>query len=107
MSQLALCILFTALFVNGLHIATQQNMILHFVKRWLDSIFIKQSLAANAPKVSKLYYPLLYCIKCMPSVYGAIICLVFLPFGWHLLISIPVVVICSVTLSTILHSQYL
>lgn len=140
MSQLALCILLTSLLVNGIEIATQQNMILHFVRRWLDKVFIshpaftqkeleraEQKLKEQGmnldeialkygnttkttilqPKISKLYYPILYCIKCMPSVYGTAICLIFLPFTWHLLYAIPVVVLCSVALASIIHTQYL
>ena len=101
------CIMLTALFVNGLHIATQPNMLLHFIRSWLDGIFIKHPVTRQQPVVSKWYYPLLYCIKCMPSVYGTIICLLFLPFNMHLVYTLPVVIICSVALATILHSQYL
>lgn len=101
------CIVLTALFVNGLDIATQPGMLLYFIRRRLDSLFIKHPLTSHQPVVNKLYYPLLYCIKCMPSVYGTIICFMFLPFTIHLLYTVPVVIVCSVALATVLHSQYL
>lgn len=117
MNQLLVCIVLTALFVNGLDIATQPGMLLYFIRRWLNKLFIRtvavKGTAENPQAinyrqvVSKWYYPLLYCIKCMPSVYGTLICLLLLPFGAHLLYAIPVVVVCSVALASILHTQYL
>ncbi len=107
MSELLTCIALTALFVNGLDIATQPGMLLYFIRRSLDKLFISHPVDRPQPVVSKWYYPLLFCIKCMPSVYGTAICLLFLPCTWHLVYTIPVVVICSVALSAIIHSQYL
>lgn len=107
MASIIICIAITALFVNGLDIATQPGMLLGFIRVKLDKIFISHPVTAQQPKVSKLYYPILYCIKCMPSIYGTIICLLFLPFTIHLLYAIPVVIVCGVALSAIIHTQYL
>jgi hypothetical protein len=107
MSSIIIAIILTALFVNGLQIATEDGMIGAPLRKWLDSIFITQSAIQHKPKVAKVYYPILYCVKCMPSIYGTIICLLFLPFTWNLLYAIPVVIVCSVALSAIIHTQYL
>src|SRR4051812_16483118 len=95
-------ILLTSLLVNGLQIATDEGMLLHFIKQRLDKIFITQKASNRHKVVSKWYYPVLYCVRCMPSLWGAVICLVLLPFGVSLLWQIPVVVLCSVALATII-----
>lgn len=107
MIQVIFATIITAMLVNGLQIITGDRMVFEFVKKWLDKRFIVQRVDKTAPDVAKIYYPILYCIKCMPSLYGTIICLLFLPFTWHLIYLIPVVCICSSALASIIHSQYL
>ena len=50
------------LFVYGI---TQDGMPFHFVRRWLDRLFIDGSGTAR-----KVYYPILYCVYCMSSLWG-------------------------------------
>lgn len=106
MSNLLFLVLLTSLFVNGLQIATSEGMLLNFIKKWLDTMFITQKILQRQPVVSRWYYPVLYCVKCMPSIYGTIICLLLLPTGLALLWQIPVVIICSVCLATVINSNY-
>ncbi len=101
-----LVIILTALFVNGLQIATEEGMLLHFIKQCLDKIFITQKAVNRHKTISKWYYPILYCVRCMPSVYGTAICLLILPIEISLLWQIPLVILCSVSLATIIHSNY-
>lgn len=91
------CIILTALFVNGLNIASQEGMILETTKK-----FLLEKIGTM-----KIYKPLIGCVRCMPSIYGSIICLLFLPFHVELIYEIPVVIACSSTLATIIHSQYI
>jgi len=91
------CIILTALFVNGLTIATDSGMILEPLKVWLNSKIGK----------SKIYKPLIGCVRCMPSIYGTLICLLLLPFGVSLLWQIPLIVVCSSALSAVINSQYI
>jgi hypothetical protein len=107
MSNLLLSIILTSLFVNGLQIATSDGMLLHFVKKRLDKIFITQKILQRQPIVSKWYYPILHCVKCMPSIYGTIICLLLLPHSAVLLWQIPLVILCSVCLATVINSNYI
>lgn len=99
------CIALTALVVNGLTIATGDGMILEKLKAWL---IIKVTRDVNGePVTRKIYKPLIGCVKCMPSIYGTIICLCFLPFTVHLLYTIPVVILSSSTLAAIIHAYYI
>jgi hypothetical protein len=111
---------------NGIYISTQEKMIFHFVRRWLDKVFITYHVetkqeqyysggtsyydVVHVPKtiqtVSKIYYPILYCPRCMPSIYGTAILLAYLPFHVELLWQIPIVLCMAVTVSTILSEQY-
>lgn len=90
-------ILLTALCVNGINIASEHGMILHSLKDFL----LKQ--IGNY----KIYKPIIGCVRCMPSIYGTIICFCILPFNIHLLYLIPIVVLSSSTVATIIHSLYL
>lgn len=105
------------LFCNGLYIATSEGMLLHFVRVWLNSIFIKSTTKiktcenvctteVSEIKVSKVYYPILYCIKCMPSLYGAVIVLLVLPLSPALLWQFPIILISSIATSTIIYNLY-
>lgn len=106
MTDLILATFITSLLCNGLNIATGEDMLLEPVKNWLDSVFIKTLHTRSEPIVLYPYYPILYCIKCMPSFYGTIVCLVYLPFTLSLLWQIPVVILMSVCLTTILFHWY-
>jgi len=97
MIEVLSCILITALFVNGLNISTQDGMLLQPLKRYLYK---------NIGEY-KLYKPLIGCVRCMPSIYGTTICILFLPISWHLIYLIPVVIACSSTVATIIHSLYI
>lgn len=91
------CIILTALSVNGMNIATGEGMILEPLKK-----FLHYKIGSK-----KIYKPLIGCVKCMPSIYGSIICLLFLPFHVELIYQIPIVIGCSSTVATIIHSQYI
>lgn len=112
MPELIYLTILTALFVNGLQIATGENMILNFVKVWLDKVFFireeidlenKTDTLRTKKVFSKWYYPILYCHKCMPSVYGTAMCFMFLPVTWHMAYEIPIVIFCSCALSDVVH----
>lgn len=90
-------ILLTALVVNGTNIATSEGMLLEPVKKYL----FKQVGAF------KIYKPLIGCVRCMPSIYGFTICLLMLPITPHLIYIIPIVILASSTVATIIHSLYL
>jgi len=90
------CIILTALSVNGMNIATGEGMILEPLKKFIHS------------KIGgKIYKPLIGCVKCMPSIYGMAICLLMLPITINLLYIIPIVILSSSTIATIIHSQYI
>ena len=97
MTEVIYCILMAAFAVNGIEIATGKGMILELPKLWLHSKIGNR----------KIYKPIIGCVKCMPSVYGAIICVCFLPFTLQLLYIIPVVILCSSTLATIINQFYI
>lgn len=96
--------LLTGMLCNGLKIITGQRMLFQFVRDYLDKLFTKE--ANGELKVSKVYYPILFCIKCMPSVYGTILSLVFLPFSINLLWQIPIICIPASFISTALSQLY-
>lgn len=135
MISILLCSVIVSLFCNGLQIATGENMLLNFIKRWLDDLFLlpaipivtsaecetyldaeqqakheaeMKALAKHLakPRYSKIYHPILYCIKCMPSIYGTAIAFIFFPVTLHLLYQIPLVIFCSVTLNVIFYNLY-
>lgn len=118
MIQIILCSVIISLFCLGLKISTGDGMLLNFIKVWLDKRFIKISVewqdtgentataSVEEPRIKKAYYPILYCIKCMPSIYGTAIALLLLPFTVHLIYQIPLVVFCSVTLNCIFYQMY-
>jgi hypothetical protein len=91
---------------NGIYISTQEKMLFNFVRVWLNKVFITYETGGEIKHVHKLYYPILYCIKCMPSLWGTP--LIIAHFGFHveLLWQLPLVLLMSVTLSSILHQQY-
>lgn len=89
------CIILTALVVNGISIASGENMLLQPLKVWLHRRIGHM----------KIYKPLIGCVRCMPSIYGTLICLAFLPATWHLLYAIPVVILSASTLATIIDSH--
>jgi len=96
MIELFSCIVLTAFFVNGIYIATAPNMLLEPVKNWLKRHIGEQ----------KIYKPLIGCVRCMPSVYGTIIALIYLPHTPDLIYQIPLVIACSSTLATLINTQY-
>lgn len=91
------CVILTALSVNGLSIATDTGMILEPVKKW-----VKGKIGTK-----KIYKPLIGCVRCMPSIYGTLICLLVLPFGAALLWQVPLVIAASSALAAVINSQYL
>lgn len=97
MIDILLTVLITALFVNGLVISTGENMILEPVKKWLQSKIGEKMI----------YKPIIGCVKCMPSLYGSLICLCLLPVDVSLIYQIPIVIACSSTVSTIIHQNYI
>ena len=97
MIYILLAVLITSLFVNGLIISTGENMILEPVKKWLQSMIGERII----------YKPIIGCVKCMPSIYGTLICICLLHFGVDLIYQIPIVVACSSTVSTIIHQNYI
>lgn len=124
MTDILLCSLITSLFCLGFKISTGEDMLLNWVKVALDRIFIykdfKQYYSGSDSyydlnqgqreekeiTAHKLYYPILYCIKCMPSIYGTAIAFLLFPFTLHLLYQIPLVIFCSVTLNCIFYQMY-
>lgn len=97
MIDILLTVLITALFVNGLIISTGENMILEPVKKWIQSKIGERMI----------YKPLIGCVKCMPSIYGTLICLCLFPADVSLIYQIPIVIACSSTVSTIIHQNYI
>ena len=97
MIDILLAVLITAFFVNGLIISTGENMILEPVKKWLQSKIGEKMI----------YKPIIGCVKCMPSLYGSLICLCLLPVDANLIYQIPIVIACSSTVSTIIHQNYI
>ncbi len=97
MIDILLAVLITSLFVNGLIISTGENMILEPVKKLLQS------------KIGEriIYKPIIGCVKCMPSIYGTLICICLLHLGVDLIYQIPIVIACSSTVSTIIHQNYI
>lgn len=100
----------TALVCNGLKIATDNDkMILYPVRKYLDKKFLYMAEVEYGGKkgldvkAKKIYYPILYCIKCMPSFYGLKLCLLFLPFSFALIYQIPLVILCASPIATILN----
>jgi len=91
------CIILTALSVNGMNIATGEGMILEPLKK-----FLHYKIGSK-----KIYKPLIGCVKCMPSIYGSLICILILPFTFNLIYIIPIVILSSSTVATIIHSQYI
>lgn len=126
MTAILLCSVIVSLFCNGLKISTGEGMLLHFIKRGLDRVFMltaipdgvyycnptdierhRQEMIALAKlRYSKIYYPILHCIKCMPSIYGTAIAFIFFPITLHLLYQIPLVIFCSVTLNMVFYNFY-
>ncbi len=96
MIDLFACIILTALFVNGLYIATGPNMLLEPLKDW-----IKSKIGAR-----KIYKTLIGCVKCMTSIYGTIIALLILPHSIDLIWQITLVIACGSTVATIINTQY-
>lgn len=110
--------LIIALVVHGALIVTGKNMIFEFVRNWLDKKFIKV-VAERLPNdeivyennVSKCYYTILYCPRCMPSLWGTAVIITFvvaglIPLNWHLVYVYPITLLCAVTISTILSEFY-
>lgn len=97
MIQLTQVIVITALFVNGLSIATDTGMILEHVKAW-----IKLKIGEL-----KIYKPIIGCVRCMPSIYGTIIYLLLMPIDISIVWQLPIVIVASVSLSAVINSQYI
>jgi hypothetical protein len=92
--------------VNGIYIVTEKNMAFYFVREWLNKVFVSYNSDGTIDKASKWYYPVLYCPRCMPSLYGPP--LIIAHFGFHveLLYQLPITLLISVTAATIIHQQY-
>jgi len=112
MIDLLLIIILTSLLCNGLQIATGNKMILYPLKKWMDGKVLKLGETTEGERkvldlvAPKWYYPVIHCIRCMPSLYGTILCLTFLPCHVELFYQIPIVILCSSPLSTIIHQNY-
>lgn len=106
MIELMLLSLVIALVCNGVYIVTQENMLFYWVRVNLNKVFISYNEDLTINKVSKIYYPILYCIRCMPSLWGAPIVIAYYGIQSGLLWQLPLVLLMSVTLSSILHQQY-
>jgi hypothetical protein len=65
----------TALWIIGLYEITQLGQPLHFLRKILDKVGLKDGEART------WYYPVLYCPPCMSSLHGL---LVWLTFGGEL-----------------------
>ena len=98
------CIILTALTVNGVDIATGENMLLEPFKKWVKEKLTNRCKGKNPYKI---YKPLIGCVKCMPSIYGTVICLLILPFGVDLIWQIPIVILSSSTVATIINQNYI
>lgn len=111
MIEILLLSIITALVCNGLKVATgNEKMILYPVKRFLDKhlLYIVELEGPGGKKsidikARKIYYPILYCIKCMPSFYGAKLCILLLPFSFDLIYQIPLVILCASPIATIIN----
>ena len=91
----------TSIWILGLTIATQEKMLLHFIRRWAEK------------KESSFYEAVLLCIWCMSSLhsiigYGFLIGIgVVDEFSWRHLVAYPIVVCGSSFLSGMLWAIYL
>lgn len=113
MQDVLLTALITALFVNATYIATGKNMIFESVRKALDKIFTYQVTELNQYQqpetkthAKKIYYPILYCPRCMPSLYGIPIAMLYLPKDYTFIYQYPLAVICAITISTIMSELY-
>jgi len=119
MLEIIIPALIIGLVCNGLIIITGENMIFEFVKDWLDKYFmytVPESTLKNGEiiytkKARKIYYPILYCPRCMPSLWGTLTIITFvvaglMPLSWHLAYIYPLTLLCAVTMSTILSEMY-
>lgn len=115
MPELIYIILLTGAFCNGLYIATSENMILWPIRYCLNQFFLIDNVpdadpdtlkAFMRPIYSKWYYPILHCPRCMPSIYGTLLTLFFLPFTPELTWQIPFIVLCSCFVSTYFSTLY-
>jgi len=98
------CILLTALVVNGMNIASGEGMILYSFKVWIRKALTNR---CKSNKPHPIYKNLISCVKCMPSIYGTAICLFLLPLNSHLIYLIPIVILSSSTVASIIHSLYI
>jgi hypothetical protein len=93
-----LAILFTVSFIIGLTIASQEGMVLYFIKEKLTN-------EDGSPK-KKIYEPLFLCYWCMPSIHSLVG--YFFAFLWmknvdlHALFFYPIVVASSSFLTAVL-----
>ena len=58
-------ILTNAALIIGAYVLTSRSWPLHFVRRFLDRVFIKPE-----GDIHRLYYPVLFCVFCMSSLWG-------------------------------------
>lgn len=111
-------------FCNGLILVTSEGQLLYPVRQLLESLLIKthevvleQGIDAHRlfhvkkklkePKVNPLYRPLLGCATCMPSIWGTAIYLCFAGVTPEMWYQLPVTLIASSAISTIISQQYL
>ena len=119
MIDILLAVLITSLFVNGLTISTGKNMVLEPVKKWLQEKLVYTHVVEQFYEHERsryditenrqlmIYKPIIGCVKCMPSLYGSLICLCLFPADVSLIYQIPIVIACSSTVSTIIHQNYI
>lgn len=81
---------------NGAIIVTSNGQLFYPVRR-----FIEYFLAEHW-----LYKPLLLCASCMPSIWGTAIYLIYFGVTPEIWYQLPIVLLSSVTISTIINQQF-
>jgi hypothetical protein len=64
-------VILSTLVILGVWHITQEDYPLHFVRRFLDRVGMIRFDAPYADEAKTWYYPVLYCVRCMSSVWGA------------------------------------
>ena len=101
-------IIIISLFVNGLQIVTSKGMLLGFVKDWLDKRLLIRTFEKSGyvEKPKWIYKPLLYCVRCMPSLWGCIIVALWGGYSMDLIWQLPVILISASCGAAVINSLY-
>lgn len=100
MTTLINIILVTSIWCLGITIATQKDMVLHFIRRWAEQ------------KDSKWFEPIVICPWCMPSIHSLIgysFCFateIVTVFNWNIVLMYPIVVCGSSVVTGVIWSVY-